>query len=101
LSASASGSERRADALKQFFTQKYGIEASDLVTVGYGLKQLKGPADLFAAENRPVSTPPISRPALGPRRPIKPVVQRNQPFFFFFPPPIAERQRALTSPAFR
>ena len=47
-------SERRADAVKQFLTEKYGIEAGNLVTVGYGLKQLKDPANPFAAENRRV-----------------------------------------------
>src|SRR4051812_6191296 len=47
-------SERRADAVKQFLTEKYGIEVGNLVTVGYGLKQLKDPANPFAAENRRV-----------------------------------------------
>ena len=47
-------SERRADAVKQFLTEKYRIEAGNLVTVGYGLKQLKDPANPFAAENRRV-----------------------------------------------
>ncbi len=30
-------SERRADAARQFLSKKYGIEAGNLVTVGYGL----------------------------------------------------------------
>ncbi len=47
-------SERRADAVKQFLTEKYGIEVGNLVTVGYGLKQLKDPTNPFAAENRRV-----------------------------------------------
>jgi outer membrane protein OmpA-like peptidoglycan-associated protein len=47
-------SERRADAVKQFLSEKYGIEAGNLVTVGYGTKQLKDPANPFAAENRRV-----------------------------------------------
>ena len=47
-------SERRADAVKQFLREKYGIDAGNLVTVGYGLKQLKDPANPFAAENRRV-----------------------------------------------
>ena len=34
-------SERRADAVKQFLSEKYGIEAAKLVTVGYGPSQLK------------------------------------------------------------
>ena len=37
--------------MKQFLTEKYGIEVGNLVTVGYGLKQLKDPANPFAAEN--------------------------------------------------
>ena len=47
-------SERRADAVKQFLSEKYGIETSNLVTVGYGQSQLKDPANPFAAENRRV-----------------------------------------------
>ena len=47
-------SERRADAVKQFLSEKYGIDARNLVTVGYGLKQLKDPTNPFAAENRRV-----------------------------------------------
>ena len=29
-------SERRADTIKKYLTEKYGITGSDLVTVGYG-----------------------------------------------------------------
>ena len=47
-------SERRADAVKQFLSEKYGIEASNLVTVGYGLSHLKNPVSPFAGENRRV-----------------------------------------------
>jgi outer membrane protein OmpA-like peptidoglycan-associated protein len=47
-------SERRADAVKQLLSEKYGIEAANLVTVGYGPKQLKDAANPFAAENRRV-----------------------------------------------
>jgi outer membrane protein OmpA-like peptidoglycan-associated protein len=47
-------SERRADAVSQFLSQKYGIEAGNLVTVGYGATQLKDPANPLAAENRRV-----------------------------------------------
>ena len=47
-------SERRADAVRQFLSKKYGIEAGSLVTVGYGLTHLKDPANPFAAENRRV-----------------------------------------------
>jgi outer membrane protein OmpA-like peptidoglycan-associated protein len=41
-------SERRADTIKSFLTQKYGINGADLVTVGYGktkLKDAQNPAD--------------------------------------------------------
>jgi outer membrane protein OmpA-like peptidoglycan-associated protein len=47
-------SERRADAVKQFLKDKYGIDASNLVTVGYGKTQLKNASDPFSAENRRV-----------------------------------------------
>ena len=40
--------------MKQLLSEKYGIEAGNLVTVGYGAKQLKDPANPFAAENRRV-----------------------------------------------
>ena len=40
--------------MKQFLSEKYGIEASNLVTVGYGLSHLKNPANPFAGENRRV-----------------------------------------------
>jgi outer membrane protein OmpA-like peptidoglycan-associated protein len=41
-------SERRADTIKNYLVQKYGINGSDLVTVGYGktkLKDAQNPAD--------------------------------------------------------
>jgi outer membrane protein OmpA-like peptidoglycan-associated protein len=47
-------SERRAEAVRRFLSQKYGIEVSKLVTVGYGKNQLKQPADPFGSENRRV-----------------------------------------------
>jgi outer membrane protein OmpA-like peptidoglycan-associated protein len=47
-------SERRADAVKRFLLEKYGIEAASLVTVGYGKTQLKNPSDPLAADNRRV-----------------------------------------------
>jgi outer membrane protein OmpA-like peptidoglycan-associated protein len=47
-------SERRADAVKRFLLEKYGIEASNLVTVGYGKSHLKNPAEPLSAENRRV-----------------------------------------------
>jgi outer membrane protein OmpA-like peptidoglycan-associated protein len=45
-------SERRADAARQFLSKKYGIEAGNLVTVGYGHTQLQDPANPFAAYRR-------------------------------------------------
>jgi outer membrane protein OmpA-like peptidoglycan-associated protein len=47
-------SERRADAVKQFLAEKYGIDAANLVTVGYGKSHLKNSNDPFAADNRRV-----------------------------------------------
>jgi outer membrane protein OmpA-like peptidoglycan-associated protein len=47
-------SERRAEAVKQFLAEKYGIDANNLVTVGYGKTQLKNPAEPFTGENRRV-----------------------------------------------
>jgi len=41
-------SERRADTIKRYLTEKYGINGSDLVTVGYGEskpKDAKAPED--------------------------------------------------------
>jgi len=41
-------SERRADTIKNYLVQKFGINASDLVTVGYGktkLKDVQNPSD--------------------------------------------------------
>jgi outer membrane protein OmpA-like peptidoglycan-associated protein len=36
-------SERRADTIKRYLTEKYGISGSDLVTVGYGETKPKDP----------------------------------------------------------
>jgi outer membrane protein OmpA-like peptidoglycan-associated protein len=47
-------SERRAEAIKTFLTQKHGIPAENLVTVGYGKTQLKNASDPTADENRRV-----------------------------------------------
>src|SRR6202044_3282963 len=38
-------SERRADAIKRYLVDKYGIAGSDLVTVGYGKSKLKDAAN--------------------------------------------------------
>lgn len=47
-------SERRADSLKKYLIEKYGIAAADLVTVGYGETKLKNASNPAAEENRRV-----------------------------------------------
>jgi outer membrane protein OmpA-like peptidoglycan-associated protein len=47
-------SERRADAIKQYLTGKFGIPGADLVTVGYGKSRLKDPSAPAAPVNRRV-----------------------------------------------
>jgi outer membrane protein OmpA-like peptidoglycan-associated protein len=53
-------SERRADAVKHFLVEKYGIKESDLVTVGYGKTRLKSSADPFSGVNRRVQVVNVS-----------------------------------------
>jgi outer membrane protein OmpA-like peptidoglycan-associated protein len=47
-------SERRADAIKRYLVEKYGIAGADLVTVGYGKSKLKDPSQPLAEVNRRV-----------------------------------------------
>ncbi|WOH66661.1 OmpA family protein [Bradyrhizobium sp. BWA-3-5] len=47
-------SERRADAIKRYLVDKYGINGTDLVTVGYGKSKLKDPSQPLAEVNRRV-----------------------------------------------
>ena len=47
-------SERRADSIKRYLTEKYGIAGTDLVTVGYGKSKLKDPNVPTAEVNRRV-----------------------------------------------
>jgi outer membrane protein OmpA-like peptidoglycan-associated protein len=47
-------SERRADTIKRYLTDKYGIVGSDLVTVGYGKSRPKNPNDPMDPANRRV-----------------------------------------------
>src|ERR1700733_9987446 len=47
-------SERRADAIKRYLTDKFSIAGSDLVTVGYGKTKLKDPSQPLAEVNRRV-----------------------------------------------
>lgn len=47
-------SERRADAVKRYLVEKFGIAGNDLVTVGYGKTRLKKPDVPLDAANRRV-----------------------------------------------
>jgi outer membrane protein OmpA-like peptidoglycan-associated protein len=47
-------SERRADSIKRYLVEKYGIAGTDLVTVGYGKSKLKDPSVPTAEVNRRV-----------------------------------------------
>jgi outer membrane protein OmpA-like peptidoglycan-associated protein len=47
-------SERRAEAIKRYLVQKFGLGAENLVTAGYGKTQLKNNGNPFADENRRV-----------------------------------------------
>ena len=47
-------SERRADTIKKYLVQNYGLNGSDLVTVGYGKTKLKNAADPSDGVNRRV-----------------------------------------------
>jgi outer membrane protein OmpA-like peptidoglycan-associated protein len=47
-------SVRRAEAVKQFLADKYKIDATNLIAVGYGKSQLKNASDPYGSENRRV-----------------------------------------------
>jgi outer membrane protein OmpA-like peptidoglycan-associated protein len=47
-------SERRADSIKHYLMDKFGIAGADLVTVGYGKSKLKDPNQPMAEVNRRV-----------------------------------------------
>jgi outer membrane protein OmpA-like peptidoglycan-associated protein len=47
-------SERRADSIKRYLTEKYGINGTDLVTVGYGKTKPKDPSAPMDPINRRV-----------------------------------------------
>ncbi|WP_407519179.1 OmpA family protein [Methylobacterium oryzisoli] len=49
-------SERRAEAVKDYIVQNYGVPAANLVSVGYGKTQLKDSANPTASTNRRVTT---------------------------------------------
>jgi len=47
-------SERRADSIKRYLVDKFGLAGTDLVSVGYGKTKLKDPANPLAEANRRV-----------------------------------------------
>jgi outer membrane protein OmpA-like peptidoglycan-associated protein len=47
-------SERRADSIKRYLVDKFGMASTDLVTVGYGKSKLKDPGNPMADVNRRV-----------------------------------------------
>ena len=47
-------SERRAESIKRYLVDKYGINGADLVAVGYGKSKLKDPNQPMAEANRRV-----------------------------------------------
>lgn len=47
-------SERRADSIKRYLMDKYGMTTTDLVTVGYGKSKLKDPSQPLSEANRRV-----------------------------------------------
>lgn len=47
-------SERRAEAVRRFLVEKFGLASKDLVPIGCGKTQLKNAADPYAGENRRV-----------------------------------------------
>ena len=47
-------SERRADAIKRYLTEKYGVAGGNLITVGYGKTRLKDPTAPTSPVNRRV-----------------------------------------------
>lgn len=56
-------SERRADSVKRYLMNNYGILGSELVTVGYGKSKLKDPSHPMAEENRRVQVVNIQNKA--------------------------------------
>jgi len=47
-------SERRAEAIKRYLVEKFGLKAENLMAAGYGKTQLKNASDPFADANRRV-----------------------------------------------
>jgi outer membrane protein OmpA-like peptidoglycan-associated protein len=47
-------SERRAESVRSYLKEKFGVSVENLTTAGYGKKSLKNTGDPYAAENRRV-----------------------------------------------
>lgn len=47
-------SERRAESVRRFLIQNFGIDTANLIAIGYGEEQLKSPGSPEAGENRRV-----------------------------------------------
>jgi outer membrane protein OmpA-like peptidoglycan-associated protein len=58
-------SERRADSIKHFLADKFGIAGTDLVTVGYGKTKLKDPSQPMAEANRRVQVVNVTNKAIA------------------------------------
>jgi outer membrane protein OmpA-like peptidoglycan-associated protein len=59
-------SERRADSIKRYLTDKFGIAGTDLVTVGYGKTKLKDPNHPTAEVNRRVQVVNMANKTTAP-----------------------------------
>jgi outer membrane protein OmpA-like peptidoglycan-associated protein len=53
-------SERRAEAVKRFLVEKFGLQMENLIGIGFGKEQLKNKGDPFADENRRVQVVNLS-----------------------------------------
>jgi len=60
-------SERRADSIKRYLTDKFGIAGADLVTVGYGESKLKDSSQPLAEANRRVQVVNMANKATASR----------------------------------
>jgi outer membrane protein OmpA-like peptidoglycan-associated protein len=60
-------SERRADSIKRYLTDKFGIAGADLVTVGYGESKLKDASQPLAGANRRVQVVNMANKATASR----------------------------------
>jgi outer membrane protein OmpA-like peptidoglycan-associated protein len=58
-------SQARAESVRQFLMQHFGIDRARLVAKGYGLRRLKNPRNSQAAENRRVQVVNLSQQTTG------------------------------------